>query len=99
MLAYLDTQFYELEPVPAPVGEFRIVFNPKTMTIESYKGPNRVFIGPKYYSDAAFVDIDPQTGKIEVKDSGIVAFRVVFTDFHIDMNQQFTVNRPETPSI
>ena len=89
MLSLIDGQYFECEPVPSPVGELTVRFNPENMCLESYIGSRRIFIGPKYHNRQNWATIDPKTGEITLKNVGLARFRVVFGDFHVDFEQNF----------
>ncbi len=89
MLCRIDGQYYDLAPIPAPVGELNMRFHAPSMALHAFCGNNRIFFGPTYHSYSKSADIDPKTGKITVKSSGRASFRVVFGDYHVDVEQEF----------
>ena len=89
MLSLIDGQYYDLAPIPAPVGEPCVRFHAPSVSIHAFVGANRIFVGPRYFSYSKSADIDPVTGKITVNSAGRASFRVVFGEFHIDVEQEF----------
>ena len=91
MLCRIDGQYYDLTPIPAPIGDLCVRFHPASMSFHTFVGANRIFMGPKYFSYSKSADIDPETGQITVNSAGRASFRVIFGDSHTDIVQEFDV--------